>query len=343
MTKISGLAAITALLGVLLLVTPAAACFDPQDEYATEVLLNKSGLSYDLSKIDGKVDTIRENDAIIYRCHTDQQVAVALFELDEVGMKGLSVKVAMPIIEGKVSYTMERKTMNLDYQVEIPTTIFDEMEARGYENTGEGWEGETLVAAEFSKDDQHISIYEGMKGNGGTTFETFAKDLDDGTDKDAKYVLGRIGVDAKEWDKIPIQRESGDYEGYIPKYDTDPETFDWSGALVKELRWLRDNGVISGLADGDINDIGDVAEQGTAGYNGRVIYHNDTWIPYYDTGDALLKGSFEGCSGPGISKLPGENGVEPQVAGPLPFGGPALVILAVIGGAALAIVRKRKM
>ena len=111
------------ILGILILLNTASACVNPTDSFATEVLLNKPGVSYNLSGIIGSdnvivktkevpmgspdtpepqmvvinrnvttidskpVETRTELDAIIYRSHHNPDVAVILSE-DQIPING---------------------------------------------------------------------------------------------------------------------------------------------------------------------------------------------------------------------------------------------------------------
>ena len=74
-----GSAALSLLLPAIL--TPAFACFSPADPYAVEVLLNKPGVSYDLSKLSQQSEVVQTpSGAYVYRSRYDERLIVALSE-----------------------------------------------------------------------------------------------------------------------------------------------------------------------------------------------------------------------------------------------------------------------
>ena len=81
------------------------------------------------------------------------------------------------------------------------------------------------------------------------------------------------------------------------------DVFNFSEALRIELSWLRDNKVISGLDDEDINEIAGEAREGTAGYNSRIVYFEGSWLPYRMTNQPLIK-SISDCGGFPLALLP---------------------------------------
>jgi hypothetical protein len=328
MRKFNGMISIAAVLAMVLLMMPAAACYDPQDDFATEVVLNKEGIGHDLSKLKGNVETAQEDGAFIYRSHVDKDVAVALFEVTEGDAKGLSVRVAIPIKEGEVTYVYTRKVLEHDQEVELTTDLEKAMGDLGYDQTGEGWENDRLVMLDFSKGDQHISVAvnNGKVSTDGTKVEAMSEEYDEATDQDVKAMLEELGVDGSAWDEADLEKKKERTTGYVPKADIDPDEFEWSEALTTELVWLRDVGVITGITDSDIDAIGNSSKRGTAGYNGRLVHHDGDWVPFTDSGPD--KGVYERCGGgPDINHLPGD-------VDPIPLWEPALLIGAVIAGAA---------
>ncbi|AFK22345.1 CGP-CTERM-anchored Cys-rich protein [Pyrococcus sp. ST04] len=71
----------------------------------------------------------------------------------------------------------------------------------------------------------------------------------------------------------------------IPKIN--PDTLNAGKAIEKELKWLRSIGVIK-INDSDIEKIVKVAKWGYAGYNSRIGFYDDKWIPYSNASNAVL-------------------------------------------------------
>jgi hypothetical protein len=57
-----------------------------------------------------------------------------------------------------------------------------------------------------------------------------------------------------------------------------PDEFNWSEAMTIELEWLKNNRVVTGLTDQDIEDIAILAKDTVAEHNLKGRYYNDSWI-----------------------------------------------------------------
>lgn len=92
------------LLAVVVALRLAGACFSPADNYAVEVVLNKPGVSYDLSRLSG-ASRVRYTggDAYAYRSHYDERLIVLLHEQEVLGGKYLGVRVQVPVEAERVT------------------------------------------------------------------------------------------------------------------------------------------------------------------------------------------------------------------------------------------------
>jgi hypothetical protein len=80
---------------------------------------------------------------------------------------------------------------------------------------------------------------------------------------------------AREFEsKITIEEEH-DLESAL---GISPDDFDWFEAMKIELEWLRDNRVVTGLLDDDIEDIATIAKDTVGEHNLRGRHYNDNWI-----------------------------------------------------------------
>jgi DNA-binding transcriptional ArsR family regulator len=105
-TTVSGfLRQITIFIILLLLIVTglsAQSISQPEREFSTEVLLNKQGVGYDLSKFEPHIEagTVNYNDIgyYIYRSHYNPDLGVVIYEVTEVGMDldGLSISLVIP-------------------------------------------------------------------------------------------------------------------------------------------------------------------------------------------------------------------------------------------------------
>jgi hypothetical protein len=131
----------------LLFAGVASACMNPTDSFAVEVVLNVSGISYDLStisQVDGVV--VHESDdsmgveGIVYRAHHDSRVAVILSEavLEPGGDEYLSVRIQIPTQE----QILDSGLLDLQEAVDISAEEFAWQEAMQAELT---WLQQNLV------------------------------------------------------------------------------------------------------------------------------------------------------------------------------------------------------
>jgi hypothetical protein len=71
-------------------------CFNPTDFFATEVVLNRPGISYSLEPIKRADNVSVKEGAFVYRSHFDDRIAVLLKEIEEGALKGLSLRIQIP-------------------------------------------------------------------------------------------------------------------------------------------------------------------------------------------------------------------------------------------------------
>jgi DNA-binding transcriptional ArsR family regulator len=105
-SKFVGLARVAIILIFLILFfssnISAQVFYPPEREFATEVVLNKQEVEYDLSLFDPhiEVETVYKDefDVYIYRSHYDRDLGVVIYEVDEAyaGLKGLSISLVIP-------------------------------------------------------------------------------------------------------------------------------------------------------------------------------------------------------------------------------------------------------
>ena len=102
-----------------------------------------------------------------------------------------------------------------------------------------------------------------------------------------------IVSDIREWD---------DLESAI---DVAADDFDFSAAMKTELEHLIDDGVIMGLTDRDVDEIGSASVCGTAVFNSRIVYEAGVWIAYHETENPVQLLKLADCGGFSITELPG--------------------------------------
>jgi len=357
------------ILGILILSNTAFACVNPTNSFATEVLLNKPGVSYNLSGMIGSddvivktkeisvkskhehtgvptpqaivipennstpvitetvspklpVETRTELDRIIYRSHYNPDVAVILSE-DCIYTEGewddtrhLSVKIqiptkdvhrSMPYIRIGLAEDVNAATLDIDASADLGWDA--EVSGSGSWTTEDG-ERRTMQSYSLRKGDIQIEVMPAERTSQEKTdvhvTVNNATSLSEGAKDEITDVLVAIGFfestdiiddtaivsDIREWD---------DLESAISVAADD---FDFGAAMKTELGYLRDDGMVVGLTDEDVDEIASASVRGTAGFNSRIVYEDGGWIPYRETGNPILM-RLGDCGGFPITELPG--------------------------------------
>ncbi len=299
------------LLITLSLSVGATACANPTDSFASEILLNKAGVIYDLTDIKNSKNITLQNDTVIYRSHYNPEVAVVL-SVNEPFNKQLSIKLQvpvtqvqmkLPVVNIKAVETVDVASLNADAAKELGWNV---------KVSGKAFLG-NVTRDSYSLEKRDISI--SLMPEGRTSLERTeaeavinnATALTEDTRRDIEEVLVKIGFARREevLQNAAVEAKIQEWEDLVPSVNVDADTFDFSGAMRAELTWLRNNKVISGLTDEDIDGIAKEAGKGIAGYNSRIVYFEGNWLPYRRTGQPLIK-SVSGCGGFPLALLPAE-------------------------------------
>ncbi len=109
---------------LLILSIPVSGCFNPTDRYSVEVMLNKPGVTYDLSLLEGssgvlklKISPSGFGKALAYVSHGDKDVAVVLYE-DKIfnGSQGLGPYLVVRLQPRTVGKYEPKPVVQLDNQ-----------------------------------------------------------------------------------------------------------------------------------------------------------------------------------------------------------------------------------
>ncbi len=345
--------AICVALASLLFAPVASALYEPAASFATEVLLNKPGVSYDLSGIAGadnvivrtrevpiyepgpeeeeiavkgggsqvdETETKTVLDAIIYRSHYNPDVAVILSEDGLYGSeaKYLSVKLQIPTKEVSIPKIRIMAIGDMD----IATLEFDKAKKLG-------WDAWVSGHGEWRTDEgEYVSMdcYSLEKGDISINMINYPKDrfppeqtemmatkynatsLTEQEKEEMTSALVAIGFAADGESFWETATESVvDVPDLAPAIDIDADEFNWKEAMKTELTWLSDAGVIKGLTESDIDKASSACERGTAYYNGRIVFEDGEWLPYYETDNPLIReliGADEESEGFSVDALP---------------------------------------
>ena len=299
----------------------AQAEYTPSSAFASEVLLN-NGVTYNLSALENysanesvqieMVEYKGTNVYYIYQSHYNPDIAVIIHEVNDIihmpnesdyltlNLRGLSIALAIPTAWDRVTIENEIATLKFDFEINLTDELIMFMDSQGYKNTGTGWSGDKLVNLQFSSGEVIISI---NCGEGGKTPDgkTIAEEsiiwvegpknaINDTIIEDIKNMLEFLNIDSNEWDNADWETYSETIEDLMPIVNIDPETFDWSAAMSTELEWLVGEAIISGLSEAELKEISSKVEAGNAGYNSRLLYWDDNWMNFYETGGLLIRG-----------------------------------------------------
>lgn len=302
---------------VLIFAFQVLPCFNPTDYFATEVVLNKPGTSYNLGLIRSAANVSFEEGAFIYRSHSDKRVAAILEEVDESGpaeLKGLSVRIQIPtktVMETRIS-TMVRFELE---NVAIGAVDEGFLASLGYEvdvlekppPPGNGDVVRPATSISLRKDNIYLSIvHQQVGGQDEVEFRADIQNSDTFSDElkaELKQILASLGLDGGILDNVDPEVVKIDLEDLVEAMDISRDDFDFKSAIKTELDWLMTNEIITGVDEGDVAEISGVSEAGHAGWNSRIIYENEKWLPYNETDNPTL---FRGvdCGGFDPEKLP---------------------------------------
>jgi len=286
----------------------SSACFDPLDHFATEVVLNKPNISYNLKPIEDAHNVIIEDGVIIYRSHFDKRIAVMLSKINaDLGdgniLKGLSVRIQIPtktiiishITSGLlVEYTSinqidEQFIRSLGYDVTVERTEF---QINLYMKKGDM----TFNMSQFLKaGERKLSI---------SLVIANAEFLTDEIKSELEKIIKSLGLDEKVLKELESNLTKYNTDNLVEAIDIKKSEFDFKSAMKTELNWLRANNIVNNVGDDDIKAISELSEVGISGWNSRVIYAKGKWLPFYESGFGMLRDGGGGCGAFEPEKLP---------------------------------------
>ena len=263
-------------------------CYRPTGWYASEFILNKPSLKFNLDPIGESENVTVIRESVIYRSHYNESLAVILTPFDLFEEKGLDIRLQMP-------------TRNITAYTQFLVLETDDMETRLLDLNMMGGRGKRWVLdisyMQLLPEQPPTQISNLTKGNLKVTLvphinETLpgiyiaisaenATSLSNENMTELSNIFDGIGYPisfnmlAREFEsKITIEEEH-DLESAL---GISPDDFDWFEAMKIELEWLRDNRVVTGLLDDDIEDIATIAKDTVGEHNLRGRHYNDNWI-----------------------------------------------------------------
>lgn len=298
----------------------SATCINSADDYAVEVVLNKPGITYDLNKLNNAENVALNNNLCILKSEYSSSIATILETKSDLTcglVTGLSVRLQMPV-------KSETKTM--------PYLKFVSS-AKGMLNISEesynGWEisciqGDPIPQCEFRKSktiitasltgkkyELTIETNENLKSCSpcdGRCITNENKCINKDLRTDIEDILTHSQL-IKNFEDIMISyRIAGTGNAVITDLSSESvQEIDWKQALRQELTTLRSNNIIS-ITNSDIDEISELAKQGSAGINSRIIFGEDTtgnekWLYYKETKFPTLT-KLQNCKEFPISLIP---------------------------------------
>jgi hypothetical protein len=268
------------------------------DSFATEVVLNKPDVTYDLRFIIKAEGIFIDQENINYRSHFDNRVAVILSKVSsEIGngkiLKGLSVKIQIPLRKDIIPYITSNIILK---NTSIKNIDVPFLKSLGYKVTFNKIANTNNIILE--KDKIFINVYDSIANKEEAFFNiniTGTELLNDQVKSDLKAIINSLGLDEKALGELEANIIKSNDEVLVESVDVKKDEFDFKSAMKTELEWLKENGVIVGITEDDIESISSKSEAGIAGWNSRIIY-DEKWILF----SLSVDGAFinrGGCGG----------------------------------------------
>lgn len=226
----------------------------------------------------------------------------------------LAVRVQIPLKVVKTQTTSLSCSFEME-NVEPPAISKDAFKKTGWSLPQ--YDPQTGFAAE-KRDGKTIYMVTAKKSDKGMFFYLSAENAEsvDQARKVYRELFLALGIGTETVDKCAFITEKTVPETRIkPAYNISDEQL--SKALAAELKWLLEAGVIRGLSETDVAAIASNTKKGYAGWNSRLVWDGEKWIPYYEAPGALLIK----CVGPVPSNYLSLNLTAPPKPGETPAGG----------------------
>lgn len=281
----------------------ALQCISSSDDYASEVVLNKPEVEYNLNYLANAKNVIFRDNKYTYVSHYNNNLLVIISEIkdDNYQKSGLSVKIQMPTISSKENVHV----LNLISKSSRGKIIPENVTGATYDGWNIGCSNERIISeckfsregvvltASLNEDSYDIELEVSnsqacdskcdgycVRSGGESTC------INNKTKYDIENVLKHAGL-IKNFNEF-ISAYNIKSNGIIPinsittQLDGD---IDWKKALREELLWLKGQDIIRILND-DIDKASSLAKRGASGNNERIVYAKNKmgvagWV-YYD-------------------------------------------------------------
>ncbi|PIN77372.1 hypothetical protein COV15_02295 [Candidatus Woesearchaeota archaeon CG10_big_fil_rev_8_21_14_0_10_34_12] len=302
---------ISAVIVMMLSLSNIMACTHSTDSFASEVLLNKPGIDYHLNFIKNADNVlIKDNGEYIFKSRSEELYTI----LKEVDGK-LSVRLQIPV---------RTKYVNQNYIKIIKTAKAGEIVTNL-----SGWNTECAYSScVFKKDDLSVMTNKISEDKYTVTIEirNDIKNCISGAcnGKCMYYSEETFCIPQNYVDELKnfvisteispsidtllsgaeVQKIAYFGEDLVPELEM---TIDWPEAMKNELTFLKSSAII-GITNKEIDDISNLAEQGKAGDNLKIIYGEDRnknkgWFYYYETKSPIIQKPLN-CEEYPLSEIP---------------------------------------
>jgi hypothetical protein len=266
----------------------SAQCYHPIGFYASQVLLSKPGVSFDLSQLNATEGVIvSERGDILYRSHYHDDIAIRLTNFTFLGESGLDIRLQLPTKE------VQTETPYLELELNQTVKVLD-LELMGGRNSN--WildldyrpnpsGGPPIQVSNLTNSNLKVTL---MPYQNETYPDTYLRIevsnttiINDQNRTSLSNIFDAIGYpvsfetltkDLQFTEKILVTK---DLESAL---DIVLKEFEWTEAMKTELEWLTKNRVIRGLTGQDIETISELAPYAWGEHRYKTRYYKDGWV-----------------------------------------------------------------
>jgi hypothetical protein len=263
-------------------------CYTPTGWFGSEFILNKPSINFNLDLISETENVTYARSSVIYRLHYNDSLAVILTPIDMFEEKGLDIRIQMPTMN------TTKITNFLILETNVTDTRLLDLDMMG--GRGTGWILD-ITYIQLYPNQAPTQVSNLTNGNLKVTFipqvnETMpgiyiaisaenTTSLSSENMTELSNIFDGIGyptsfnILSREFDSRITTEEEFDLTSAL---GVNSDDFDWFEAMTLELEWLRNNRVVTGLTDQDIEDIATLAKDAIAEHNFKGRYYDGNWV-----------------------------------------------------------------
>lgn len=263
-------------------------CYTPNGWFASEFILNKPNVNFNLDRISEQENVLVSRGSVLYRMHYNESAAVILTPLDLFQEQGLDIRLQLPT-RGFI-----KETQFFILEKNVSDTRLLDLNLMG--GRGTGWILD-LSTSQLYPDQAPTPISNLTKGNLKITFiplvnETIpgifitvsaenSSSLSNENITELSNIFDGIGFPTtfntllSTLESRIVITEEYDLESTM---GITSDEFNWEEAMTMELEFLRNNRVVTGLSDQDIEDIAALAKNAIAEHDFKGRYYDGNWI-----------------------------------------------------------------